>query len=289
MSHRHLAFLALALGVLYTVLARPARADDSEIFYSASSNSAGPNVMFIVDTSGSMSQTIPGATYTGSYGGGTYTGNCSATTVYFLSSSQDPAKYKCGEASDIVSTSLQCTKGSAALTSSGYYSDVFIQYRLASGTNYNWYTSLQSGSSYASDNVACKGDYPTSPASSAGNNNGYPASNSASANPTNAEWTTSTSAVYWSAETGTAYTAYLGNYLNYLQGGTTAAPYNSATNYVTANTGAGCSTTVIYFYGSATAPNGKLGCTIPTSNIKSTTIRARPARRITGAPMAWRR
>jgi type IV pilus assembly protein PilY1 len=267
MSHRHIALLTLAFGVLLTALVGTSRADDSEIFYSSASNAVGPNVMFIVDTSGSMSQTIAGSTYNTS---STYSGSCGKGTVYFLPEGTDPTTYNCSESTDVTSTSFDCTVGNTSLNSLGFYNDSFIQYQYVTGTsgNQNWTAALGGGSSFTADNVACAGDYPSS-SSTAGSGNGYPASNNSASgyNPSNSEWTkTSTGQiVFWNNQgsTGSAYTAYLGNYLNYRQSSASASTYNPATNYIAANPGAGCSATIVYFYASNGIPNTALGCADP--------------------------
>ena len=47
------------------LLSAPLWADDSEIYYSLGGSGTGPNVIFIIDNSGSMSQTVSNVTSTG--------------------------------------------------------------------------------------------------------------------------------------------------------------------------------------------------------------------------------
>jgi type IV pilus assembly protein PilY1 len=224
------------------VLSAPLWADDSEIYYSLGGSGTGPNVIFVIDNSGSMSQTVANSTSTGNpipYNSGTTYANsgCDPSTYYLVangssgsggngngngnggggSGSSGSVTSVCSNTSGAIqTTSLQCTQGLAAMASVGYYTDNFARWTVAKKSS-GWSATFHSGTSYATQDVACKGDYnPSSPVSSPGNGHGYPAA-------TLLEWYNGLinlpalqALVWWSSNTGVAYTVYSGNYLNYL-------------------------------------------------------------------------
>ena len=221
MSLRHKGLLAIASGLLSIVLANLASADDSEIFYSNGGSSLGPNVLLVVDTSGSMSSDAPitASSYTSTT---TYSGGCTGSTIYYLSST--PSSTFCSSSSkksaapQTTLANFQCTAGLTSLNSLGSYNDTFIQW--SSG----WSQSLVTGTKNLSNDVACTKDFTSSSSSAttAGNGHGYPALN-ATGSKTPAEWTATSTSAWWSSSNkGTSYTAYSGNYLNYLAIGSTA-------------------------------------------------------------------
>ena len=57
----HASLLALTLAILGSVIPQCAFADDTEIFFSKTKSSVNPNVMFIIDVSGSMDQPVKGS------------------------------------------------------------------------------------------------------------------------------------------------------------------------------------------------------------------------------------
>lgn len=265
-SFRH---LIPALMLLCGLLPLLSHADDSEIFYGGAST-VGPNVLFIVDTSGSMSQTIPGSTFGGSGGGAyagttTYTGACGANTVYFVSGNTTPSASTCTSAPS--TTSFQCSKGATALTSLGSYVDSFIEYGGTAWTN--------TISGQTAKDVACYGDA-AGAAASAGNGKGLPVGTGQAyfggGGKTNCtatgEWTTTAASDYWSCNnTGRAYTAYLGNYVNYLTSKALAAnPYVPTTNYISQTTKSGCTANTVYFYSAAASPDQVSGCNTTATN-----------------------
>ena len=221
--------LVTLVAVTACAMSAPLSADDSEIYYSLGGSGTGPNVIFIIDNSGSMSQTVTNTTaaaVTGPYNSSTtYTSQgCVAGTYYFVSSSggggggngNTPASICSNPANQVQSTSFQCTQGLAAMASVGSYTDNFARWTVATKSS-GWSATFHSGTTYATQDVACSGDYnPSSPVTSPGNGHGYPAK-------TLLEWYNGSIAlpalqalVWWSSNTGKAYTVYSGNYLNYL-------------------------------------------------------------------------
>jgi hypothetical protein len=98
---------ALLLALLITL---PAFADDTEIFRStAASAGAQPNVLFIMDTSGSMDSlvTSPRPPYDPTQ---TYTGSCDSANIYYISGSGVPSSPPtCRAAGNFPATSNNCS------------------------------------------------------------------------------------------------------------------------------------------------------------------------------------
>lgn len=217
--------LALLCSLLFVALAGTARADDSEIFSSASGGTIGPNIMFILDTSGSMSTQVttranydPTITYSGgNNGNGNGNTTCDASLIYFVpsggtipdctsSTNTFPLSYlKCSSAATIMSTAA----GSAGGVFDG---DTLIQWKKTAGGTYSYATSLRNptnkqGVASGYTDVYCQDDYVNliSP---------YPNNYSGTSNN---ETTTTAANSWWAKNTVPApnYTLYSGNYLNY--------------------------------------------------------------------------
>jgi len=216
MTSRNSALLVFASTLLSIALAGMARADDSEIFYGSGGTSIGPNVLLVIDNSGSMSTDAPitSSSYTSTT---TYSGGCANNTVYFLT--KKPASNWCSSAATLAATpqvaiaNFQCTIGLTALNSVGSFNDTFTRWAKP-----GWSKTFSNGNGYLTNDVACDKDYTSSSSSgtTAGNGHGYPELTSTSKNPSKTEWTTTSSLVWWAGNTGATYTAYSGNYLNYL-------------------------------------------------------------------------
>ena len=109
----------LATAAAVTVLSTmPARADDTELFVgpAVTAPPARPNILFIVDTSGSMDEEqwtqgefIPGETYSGS---------CDRGRLYWSRTGTPP---DCGSSMDYISTSaFVCNNAQRSLSLNGY-------------------------------------------------------------------------------------------------------------------------------------------------------------------------
>jgi type IV pilus assembly protein PilY1 len=201
--------LLLAAASLVLGAGQSALADDSEIFSGPGGAGIAPNVLFILDTSGSMSSALN--TQKAYDPGTSYSGVCKADQLYFQSS-QLPAPSGCTGLDYFPATSLACVQASAAFGPSGpgYYQDSFIQWQ-ANGSNYSWSPAL-SGKGL---DVQCLGDYTAADAKH------YPTTYSGPTNSTATEWTTNTTDTnsYWNlGGAGGGYVLYSGNYLNYLAG-----------------------------------------------------------------------
>lgn len=201
---RHNLFAA-ALAVI--VCGGSAMADDSEIFTGGSNGGVAPNILFIIDDSGSMSSPVTTqGPYDPTY---TYAGSCSTTLVYFQASGGS-APTGCSGLSSYSTSYQKCQSAVSALSTTGFYTDQFLQWRLRS-SKYSWANTVSTGAAGRYD-VACQGDYSNSLAP-------YPTTYNGTTNSAANEWTNTRNAAnsYWGAGgTGGSYTLYSGNYLNYL-------------------------------------------------------------------------
>ena len=154
--HRLAAFLgAVGLGLLTG--APLALADDTEVYVSNSTEGSQPNILFIVDTSGSMSTqvTIP-AVYDPAT---TYPGSCSASRIYWTTGSTPPS---CSTDQWVPTSQSYCKAALAPLASSGRFTDQAAMWRRDWGffgerswSDQRW-QSLQSGAN--SHALECEDD-----------------------------------------------------------------------------------------------------------------------------------
>lgn len=105
---------------------QPLWADDTEIFVGQSLDGGQANVLFIIDTSGSMGATVEwDPVYDPNV---TYDGDCPADRVYFFEDAAEPTSV-CKDADFWVHDNVfVCQKGWQALNTSGHYSDRMAQY-----------------------------------------------------------------------------------------------------------------------------------------------------------------
>lgn len=200
-------YAAFALALLTAV---PALADDTEIFRSqAETSGAHPNVLFVMDTSGSMATlvTSPRPPYDPNHDYSNV-GSCNSSNLYYVAAAAVPSTPpKCGGSSPATSVGMS-TNNCAALAAAfaagaGYYQDVAAQFR-GTSPNKRWNT-LANGNSGA---VECKTDD--------GVHGQY--SNS----PDTVKYIQENNSNPWTATTGSAWG----------QSGGGTAPYNTSTSYV---------------------------------------------------------
>lgn len=203
--------LSLFAGLLLALTSgEAALADDSEIFTGTSTAGVSPNILFVLDTSGSMGS--PVTTQTPYDPAMTYAGSCSTSAIYFQSSTNNTPT-GCGSLLFFDASLQKCQAAVDALTfgsstsGPGFYTDQFVQWRSRNG-NYFW-TNVLGGTSSRHE-VACQADFPdTKP---------FPTTYNGSSNSGSNQWTNdpNSSNSYWkSGGTGGGYTLYNGNYLNY--------------------------------------------------------------------------
>lgn len=186
-------------------------ADDTEIF-SSQTFTTPPNILFIFDTSGSMSSAV---TVSAPYNPATnYSGDCNSDRIYYKSSG-DP---DCDDNS-FVETQLKCTNALGLLDGSKVkYIDYMIRWRKVSSSpdRWAWTASLSSSNT---TNVECFAD--DAVAGDIGDTvNSRPRTGQQTSS--SAGWTNSANLDYWAPSPGTpgtktSYTLMSGNYLNWLE------------------------------------------------------------------------
>lgn len=144
--HRLAAFLGAA-GLSLLTGAPLALADDTEVYVSNATEGTQPNILFIVDTSGSMNTlvNIP-AVYDPAT---TYSGSCSSSRIYWTTNSTPPS---CSTSQWIPTSQNYCKASLAPLASGGRFTDQAAMWRRDWGlfgserswTDQRWQT-LQSG------------------------------------------------------------------------------------------------------------------------------------------------
>lgn len=200
--------------VLLSLLGTSAHADDSEIFYgataSSSNNSANnPNVLLVLDTSGSMTETVntqnpydPTMTYSAS--------GCDSSRVYF--SSSNTGNFSCSNSNSVPLSTFACADEFAtAFSVAGAKADFGIRWRKQSGNNgkYYWTDNLVSSSGNYTSHVTCYTNTGTSQ---------YPFNGSSSNS--NDQYSATELNNYWTkGGAKTTYYFYNSNYAAYRAGG----------------------------------------------------------------------
>jgi len=206
----------VALGLL-TFIASLALAGFNPAQAQATSN---PNILLVLDTSGSMNLTASSSSQVAPYNPSTSYpdngANCSSTSVYYWPKSKGAAPTSCsatGLLSFNRSSYLNCKSVVSALDGlAGYYgtNDSFI--RLSrTGSNYIWVSDI----STATLNVECKADNGVYGQSMTTADSKYPkAGNNGSVT---SAWTTSSGSQWWSdTNVGGQYYLFSPNYIRYL-------------------------------------------------------------------------
>lgn len=195
----------------------PLMADDTEVYLGDLSFSTNirPNVLFIIDTSGSMDTDV--TVTTGTYDSATtYSGSCSSSTVYWASSDANGVAPTCPPSTAgrnrygyINASSNKCADSSAALsaTGPGFYTSTIARYNLRGSRREDRWQGLSE--SDHSEIIDCSADYGVHGDGGASGN--YPADQNDSG-PYN---TTDSNAINWNS-TGGVYTLYSANYLNWI-------------------------------------------------------------------------
>jgi type IV pilus assembly protein PilY1 len=182
----------------------PAFADDTELMLAAPDTGSKPNILFILDTSGSMDQVVrTQEPYDAS--GEPYPGACDVNRIYWTDVDIPP---DCSATTQSVAKSaFVCAAAAGRLAGIGSYSDTMVQHREISDTGVSRWQELQPGNS--TDVVECQSD---SGEHGEGTANYLWASNTAGTPFTNDP----TREVAWgSAPAAVTYSVYDGNYLNW--------------------------------------------------------------------------
>ena len=124
MCQKHSAWAIAAMLITLTI-GSPVLADDVELLLSTpGSNNSKPNILFILDSSGSM-RTVEKSQepYDGSL---TYDGPCDLSMYYWGTTTAIPA---CGDKYKFKKTVFNCQQGITQARSSGSYTDTMAMYR----------------------------------------------------------------------------------------------------------------------------------------------------------------
>jgi len=195
------AVIGLCLGGAYAL------ADDTELLLATSSGAEPPppNVLFILDTSGSMKTTVGSSQpYDPA---NTYGGACASDRLYWSYVGTKPV---CdgSETQYVVRTAFYCDRAQRAFTARGSFKNTLIQYRSDAGAAESWNTLLPGNHT---DSVECKRDRGRH------GDGTVDFVYAIAAAGTNYAWTDDEDlAVSWgSAPRNTTYTFYDGNHLNW--------------------------------------------------------------------------
>jgi type IV pilus assembly protein PilY1 len=201
--------LSVLLGACYCLtVGAPALADDTEIFGTSNAVGAGlkPNILFIVDTSGSMNTDV--VTQLAFDPATTYTGSCNPNYVYWTVDTGSPSSPpSCGTNNRFPRSQLKCQAASGPLDTQGRY--VAVKAAMwRSGSN-RWRT-LSSGT--FTQPVECAADAGIH-GDGIDNTKLWATNGNASS-----KWTANAAnGITWSAADGTdkRYVLYSANYMNY--------------------------------------------------------------------------
>ncbi len=211
MTRQHLRTTLLA-ALLCIACGSPALADDTDIFVGQLINPGQPNLLFLFDTSGSMnSQVVVADDYDPNT---VYLGACSTDSVYWsLQGSGQVLLPDCALATFVNKDAFVCQTALDAFEVSGYYRDRYAQWDEDDDAENSRWTTIVS---------AFSGDTPTGEARPVDcfSDNGthgqaeggllvYPADGGSG------PWSETETAGFWD-NTGSTYTFYSGNFLNYV-------------------------------------------------------------------------
>jgi type IV pilus assembly protein PilY1 len=203
-------FLHLVSGATLAALACPTFADEAEIFVGTGNavSAERPNILFIMDTSGSMTGNV---TTQVPYSSATdFSGSCADDRVYFQQGTNSSDPPSCGSSTSVPLAAFKCNAALTAMATAGYY----IADRAAQWRSSRW-QSINGGTG-SSVWVECRAD--------AGfHGNGVNTTNLWARDGTNGPWTSSSgNQITWTQNNSNrSYVFYSGNYVNWLNNGGT--------------------------------------------------------------------
>jgi type IV pilus assembly protein PilY1 len=195
----------LAATLLGLMCGASALADDSEVFTSeayTNSNAVRPNILFIFDTSYSMTTKTNQYDHTK-----TYTGSCSPTRAYYTTSSTSRPACNTDNWFNLDTTTMHCQRFMDS-ASTGSRRDRYVQFNPSSNV---WGQLPTSGTRNRTNWVECQDD-----AGRHGKNGTNPTSNNTYARNNSTGWGSSSNQINWNNVQ--EYTVYHGNYLNWYHG-----------------------------------------------------------------------
>jgi len=115
--HRSKWFSLISVALLTLDSGTSAFADDTEVFYGNNAASSDPNILLVLDTSGSMGSAV---TSTADYvPATTYSGSCDSSYVYYGSTTAGVPN--CSTSQKIPVANFKCNVGTTAFSTGGYY------------------------------------------------------------------------------------------------------------------------------------------------------------------------
>ena len=192
--------LTASAALLTALSAAPGQADDTEIFVGRAeqANATRPNIMFILDTSGSMSANV--VTNTPWDSSQEWEGDCDADTIYWRSGTGAPPA--CNTTRFFPAEDFMCSTGANAVRTAGFYTDQFAMNRVKNdGTGQFRWRGLRAGANEGF--VECTRDFGV-------HGGGDPDDVFPRNNSENNPWSDQENRPAWNA-----YTVYTGNYINW--------------------------------------------------------------------------
>lgn len=215
-------FSTMLLTLLVTIgVAFPVLADDTEIYLGANFgvSTVQPNIVFIIDTSGSMGSQVYSTTYAAYDPATTYSGSCSSSRIYYSTSGKVPSCSTWswwGSSSNYFDASLNyCAASKTPLSTQGFYTaDTVVYWKPNSTASKSKWGSLSGTITGSNNYVECQADRGKDGGPSPYDTTLY------AANGTKGPWNSQQSnEIPWS--TYNAVTLYTGNYINYTKTATT--------------------------------------------------------------------
>jgi type IV pilus assembly protein PilY1 len=200
--------------VLALTAGMPVVADDTELMLSTPNTGGKPNILFILDTSGSMDdEVLTQEPYDAAVTYGDGVDDCDPNSIYWTDVDNAP---DCGTATQFVAkSSFKCVSANGQLMGIGSYADTMVQYRATGVPDVSRWQELQPGN--ATDLVECQAD--------AGEHGDGTAGELWASNGSNDAPFTSNENIelgWGSAPASVTYTVYDGNYLNWKNSPATA-------------------------------------------------------------------
>ncbi|HET6630762.1 MAG TPA: PilC/PilY family type IV pilus protein [Woeseiaceae bacterium] len=196
------------IGLLLVLLTgAPAMADDTELMLLTPDVVVKPNILFMLDTSGSMGSKVrtkepynPGVDY-----GATVPGSpCDSDAIYWTDVDITPS---CASSQHLPKTEFECRAADGRLTGIGSYSDTMVQFRETADPNVKQWQELEAGNTSVVECMADSGVHGDGTVGAV-----YATNNGAQGGFTG----DATQELAWgSAPATVTYTVYDGNYLNW--------------------------------------------------------------------------
>jgi type IV pilus assembly protein PilY1 len=211
MKHTASRITSFACAAVLTAMGAPVNADEAEIFVGIGNavSAERPNILFIIDTSGSMSTNV--VTQVPFDPSVDWPGSCTDDRVYFDAGDDSSDPPSCSDSNSVPLAIFKCQAATTNMALAGYYlASQAAQWRTPSrGSTKQWRTI--DGRNTADAWVECNADHGV-------HGNGVNLSNLWATN-SSGPWTATANATFWSGYE--SYVFFSGNYINWLNNGST--------------------------------------------------------------------